>query len=243
MFDTTRATVLVVDDEELILNSLERLLRGQFEVLRARSGSDALDQLRTRPVDIIVTDQRMPGMTGAEFLAAARQLAPEVPGILLTGYSDLPDLAAAVNTGQVQAYLKKPWDSADLLGAVHKIAEQSRQRQTTHRLTQALLATESSRRLQVEQLQASEAALRQARDELEATFAAMAEAVVVYDPTGQVTRANPAAMKMVGCDPAQVDMVSLRNRLSPRHPDGRPMTLAEAPAPCRARPSPGSAMS
>lgn len=111
--ETERPRVLAVDDEEQILVSINDLLEDDFEVRTANSGAAALEILQKDPCAVIVTDQRMPEMTGDEFLFKAREISG-ASRILLTGYADLNALQRAVNHGKIFAYLPKPWDPAAL---------------------------------------------------------------------------------------------------------------------------------
>ena len=83
-------------------------------VVTARSGPDALKVLRSRPVDLLITDQKMPDMTGIELVAAARAEGLDVTTILLTAYTNPVDLIAAINEGRVFRYVTKPWEISDL---------------------------------------------------------------------------------------------------------------------------------
>ncbi|MEW6489453.1 MAG: HD domain-containing phosphohydrolase [Thermodesulfobacteriota bacterium] len=115
----TPHTLLLVDDEENILRALRRLFhRLGHEILTASSGRDALRLLEERPVSLIVSDHRMPGMTGAELLAAAARVQPDALRIMLTGYADMQAAMQAINEGRVYRFLPKPWDDAGLLGVV-----------------------------------------------------------------------------------------------------------------------------
>lgn len=118
-------TVLLVDDEANILQALQRLLRREtFRIVTATSGNEALKLLaQLSNVALIVSDQRMPQMNGAELLKRSRELAPEAIRILLTGYSDLGDAVDAVNMGGITRYLSKPWDDTELLQAVRGAVE------------------------------------------------------------------------------------------------------------------------
>jgi signal transduction histidine kinase len=106
--------ILIVDDEPSVLNSLERSLRRQYEVITATSGEDALRILRERDIPIIITDQRMPGMTGVELLARVREQSPLSIGIILTGYADGQAAIDAINIGQAYRFHVKPWNNDDL---------------------------------------------------------------------------------------------------------------------------------
>ena len=108
-----RPRVLAVDDEEQILISINDLLEEEFEVRTANSGAQALEILQKDRCAVIVTDQRMPEMTGDEFLHKAQEISG-ASRILLTGYADLNALQRAVNHGKIFAYLPKPWDPSAL---------------------------------------------------------------------------------------------------------------------------------
>ncbi|OGT01081.1 MAG: two-component system response regulator [Gallionellales bacterium RIFCSPLOWO2_12_FULL_59_22] len=115
--------ILVVDDEAFILSSLQRLLRNSgFEVLTADSGTAGLAVLERETIDVVISDMRMPGMTGAEFLEQTFSRWPNVKRILLTGYADVASTIAAVNKGKIWRYIAKPWDDEDLLLTVQQAA-------------------------------------------------------------------------------------------------------------------------
>lgn len=118
-----RHSVLVVDDEVDNVEALERLFRRKYSVLKATSGTEALDLLRQNKVSLIVSDQRMPNMTGVEFLEASTKLQPEAIRILLTGFTDIESVVGAINSGQVYRYLTKPWDPVDLTNTIDKAIE------------------------------------------------------------------------------------------------------------------------
>ena len=103
-------TLLFVDDEPDIVDSLRRTFRKGYTVLTATSGDEAVELLRTRPVDLIISDQRMPGLTGDEVLKAAKEMQPDTIRILLTGYSDLESLVKCVNEAGIYKYMTKPWE-------------------------------------------------------------------------------------------------------------------------------------
>ncbi|HBX54908.1 response regulator [Pseudomonas sp. UBA2684] len=115
--------ILFVDDEERILRSLAMQFRRQYEVLTESDPRRALERLKSEPVQIIVSDQRMPQMSGAELLAEAREIAPETLRILLTGYSDLDAAVEALNSGGIFRYLTKPWDQQEMAFTLRQAAE------------------------------------------------------------------------------------------------------------------------
>jgi response regulator RpfG family c-di-GMP phosphodiesterase len=116
-------TILVVDDEPDNLLLLERVLRREYNVFSANSGAEALEFLEGMDVDMIISDQRMPNMTGAELLGQAYQRNPDQVRILLTAYSDVKDIIAAINAGHIYQYLGKPWDPDELKLTVRRSLE------------------------------------------------------------------------------------------------------------------------
>lgn len=109
-----RLTTLFVDDDERILNALRALFRNDYEVLTAASGAKALELLEQHDVAIVVSDQRMPEMTGVELLREVRKHAPRTVRLLLTGYSDLAAMVGSINEGEVFRFVKKPWDNDEI---------------------------------------------------------------------------------------------------------------------------------
>lgn len=107
--------ILLVDDELGILKALTRLFRLEnYELYTAAGGEKALELLGNQRVDLIISDMRMPGMDGSEFLSKARERYPNTVRILLTGYSDIDATAKAINDGGIFGYLAKPWDTEQL---------------------------------------------------------------------------------------------------------------------------------
>src|SRR5512141_2774337 len=109
MIAAKKPSVLCVDDERIVLEGLALHLRRRFDVTMAESGAEGLDAIRgSGKFAVVLSDMRMPGMRGAEFLAQVRQLSPETVRVLLTGYADLESAIAAVNEGQIFRFLNKP---------------------------------------------------------------------------------------------------------------------------------------
>lgn len=124
MAATTKPPILVVDDEREILFSLRGLLRRDFEVYTAESGAEALKILQQHPVHVILTDQRMPEMTGVELLSKARGDYPDAVRIVFTGYADIKSVVDAINKGRIYRYLTKPWDPDELIAVLRQACEQ-----------------------------------------------------------------------------------------------------------------------
>ncbi|MBM3269906.1 MAG: response regulator [Candidatus Sericytochromatia bacterium] len=112
--ETRKYTLLVVDDELDNLELLQRTLRRDYRVVPANSGEEALEKLPDLEVDLIITDQRMPGMTGIGLLEKAAEMGCGALGIILTGYTDAQDLMEAINSGYVYRYITKPWEPEEL---------------------------------------------------------------------------------------------------------------------------------
>ncbi len=119
-----KARILCVDDEPSILSSLRRLFRSQgYHIHIAESGAAGLQLLETEPIDLIISDMRMPEMDGAQFLEKVRSRWPETIRMLLTGYSDIQSILDAINRGEIFRYITKPWDDNDILLVVRHALE------------------------------------------------------------------------------------------------------------------------
>src|SRR6516165_4684368 len=115
-------TLLVVDDEKDLIDSVHDLLRSEFNVLKARSAEEGLKMMRENEVHIIMTDQRMPKVSGVELLRSIRTGHPQAIRMLFTGYADLDAVIAAINQGHIFRFLKKPWQPEELEFAVRDAA-------------------------------------------------------------------------------------------------------------------------
>ena len=116
-------TILVVDDEPDVVKSVQDLLRFDYKVLGATRASDALRMVRENTVHVVLTDQRMPEMTGVEFLRRLRDEYPDTVRLLITGYADIRAVIDAINQGSVYRYITKPWDPEELQAVIREAAE------------------------------------------------------------------------------------------------------------------------
>jgi two-component system response regulator HupR/HoxA len=112
--DTHRYGILVVDDEDAILESLELTLGSEYQIFTATSGEQGLEILAREQIALVISDQVMPGMSGVEFLEKVIEQNPRAIRMMLTGYSDMPSLIRAINEGRIYRYLPKPWEPDDL---------------------------------------------------------------------------------------------------------------------------------
>jgi putative nucleotidyltransferase with HDIG domain len=130
--------VLFVDDEENIINSLRRLFHDEdFETLTATSGAEGIEILKNNDnIGLIVSDQRMPGLSGVDFLEQARKITPEAIRIVLTGYADIEAAMGAINRGGAYRYLSKPWDDDNLVQNIREAVDLFTLKQENSRLTE-----------------------------------------------------------------------------------------------------------
>ncbi|WP_426113401.1 EAL domain-containing protein [Massilia sp. PWRC2] len=173
----TRARrLMLVDDEPNILAALQRLLRrDQYQIVLANSGAEGLAMLAANSVDVIVSDQRMPGMLGADFLRKARAICPDSIRIMLSGYTELQSVTDAVNEGAIFKFLTKPWDDEQFRGhiaeafRIKEIADDNQRlhfevRSANHELAAANRKLEQLLREKQEQISLDEITLNVARE-------------------------------------------------------------------------------
>ncbi|MGI4022068.1 MAG: response regulator [Janthinobacterium lividum] len=118
-----KINILYVDDEENNLISFKAVFRLKYKVFTAISAMEGMKILETKPIEIIITDQRMPEMTGIEFLEKVLEIYPDPIRILLTGYADMNAVIDAVNKGKIFHYLSKPWNEEELDMTINRAFE------------------------------------------------------------------------------------------------------------------------
>jgi two-component system probable response regulator PhcQ len=125
--DQKTISILLVDDETLVTDALSRHFPKQrYEVLKASSAAEAYDTLKTRRVDVVVSDERMPGESGSEFLAKVRQRYPNTIRIILSGQASLDAAVRAINEGEVYRFFLKPCNPVDLLFTIQRAVDHRR---------------------------------------------------------------------------------------------------------------------
>ncbi len=142
--------LLLVDDEPANLQKLQRTFMGQYEVHSAQSGEEALEILQKEPVDAVITDQKMPNMTGIRLLEISQEIYPHLVRIVLTGFTEVNDLIAAINTGKVHRYITKPWEPDDVRLAVRDALEKMELVRENERLAAEL--KEANEKLETENI-------------------------------------------------------------------------------------------
>ena len=155
----TRGTFLVVDDEPDILDAIARLFRRDYHVLTAQSVRQARELIDEHDVEVVMTDQRMPEMTGIQFLSELRRTHPHIVRVLFTGYSNISDVIDAINEGHVYRYISKPWKPVELRLFVAQAFEHFRTQRERDQLLEKLQDAN-------EQLERQNALLSSANEEL-----------------------------------------------------------------------------
>ncbi len=198
--------LLLVDDEENILRSLKRLFRREgYQILTANSGAEGLEVLKEHAVGVIVSDQRMPEMTGSEFLHRGKELYPDTVRIILSGYTDLESVTESINMGAVYKFLTKPWEDDLLCQNVRESFRIFELNAENLRLTQELksanLELEDRVEKKTRQLQLNVKALAVSQDILEEL-----PIVVLGISEGQVLVANRMAREVLVESPLLIGM-------------------------------------
>jgi response regulator RpfG family c-di-GMP phosphodiesterase len=168
-------SLLLVDDEPNILSALRRLLHGRgYRVHTAAGGAAGLELLAREPIDLVISDMRMPEMDGAEFLGKVRSAWPDTVRVLLTGYADIASTIEAINRGEIFRYISKPWDEAHLVSVIvqgleRKALEREKRRLEALTRRQNLELAELNRTLE-EKVELRTAELKEAHTKLRAAF-------------------------------------------------------------------------
>jgi signal transduction histidine kinase len=118
-----RGKLLIIDDEEEILKSLRRQFRREYDVHIAANAEEGHRIIREVPIQVVISDQRMPGVTGVQFLSQIKEELPDATFLLLTGYADIQAVIAAINEGDIYRYITKPWDPAEMQTTVREAFE------------------------------------------------------------------------------------------------------------------------
>jgi DNA-binding NtrC family response regulator len=146
--------LLIVDDEPNVCDSVHDLLRREFRVLKAHSAEEGYRIMQEEEVHIVMSDQRMPQITGVELLARVKSKYPQAVRMLFTGYADLESIIAAINQGHIFGFLKKPWQPEELESAVRQAAQEYDRMTEAAREREALVAEITSLQVRVSALEA-----------------------------------------------------------------------------------------
>lgn len=180
MPDTERDRLLIVDDEEAILETMTFTFEDDYDVLTAKSAEEALELLEAEgPVSVVISDQRMPGTTGVEFLSQVYERHPATTRIILTGFADMDATIKAINDGHVYAYVTKPWEPDDLKQVVRRAVDFHRLRVENEALVDDL---------------------GRAKVFLEAVMDQLDTGALALDPQGVVQAANRSVIDYLGIE-------------------------------------------
>lgn len=136
--DRKQYPILVVDDERDNLDAFRFNFKRTFNILSATGGPEALEILRDQDVAVIITDQRMPRMTGLELLKEAQEVRPDAVGLILTAFTDVDVLIESINQGTIYRYITKPWDAKEVRGVLTQALERFHLLRENHRLVRQL---------------------------------------------------------------------------------------------------------
>jgi putative nucleotidyltransferase with HDIG domain len=209
---------MIVDDEPANLRLLERLFRRDYTVVSAASGEEALQLLGQHDVALLITDQRMPGMTGIELLQRTASLRPHMVRIILTGYTDMTALVEAINCGHVYKYMTKPWDNNALRLTVERALEHYKTNRSLHELEQA------NKRLSIRLQEMTREVVRAIADALEA------KDEHVYGHARRVSGYAAAIARRLSLDPEVIEQISFAASLHDIGKIGMPESLLLKPA-------------
>jgi len=211
--------IMVVDDEPANLRLLERLFRRDYKVLMAASGAEALQLLAQHDVALLITDQRMPGMSGTELLKQSVAFRPHMVRIILTGYTDVSTLVEAINCGQIYKFVQKPWHNDDLRLTVERAIEHYQTNKARHDLELA------NGRLTVRLKEMSQGFVRAIADALEA------KDEFVHGHARRVCGYATAIGRRLRLDSARLEQLSLAAFLHDIGKIGTPDDILLKPAP------------
>ncbi|MEQ8186992.1 MAG: response regulator [Candidatus Eremiobacterota bacterium] len=185
--------LLFVDDEEKVQLALKRLFfSDKYEIYTASSGQEALKIIKDNPIDLIISDQRMPEMTGVDLFTEAMNIAPDAIRIILTGYADMDAAIGAINKGNVYKFIMKPWENDDLKLSVEKALEHYELIKENKRLNEELKIW--NRTLEQRVIERTEE-LQEEKNKLLTFINTLREGFVFCDEEGTVVHVNHAAEK------------------------------------------------
>jgi diguanylate cyclase (GGDEF)-like protein/PAS domain S-box-containing protein len=194
--------VLVIDDEPEVRQALQRQLRREFIVHVAADAEAGLAILSQQAVEVVISDERMPGMTGSEFFQRIKDSDPEVVRLLITGYADLQSVIQAINQGHIYRYITKPWDSTEIRTIVREACQRYRMRMHNQQLLRELQAAndclEQRVRARTAQLEQALRELRDSEQRYRRIVDNIDDPVLVTDCQARILSVNPAFTRVTG---------------------------------------------
>jgi response regulator RpfG family c-di-GMP phosphodiesterase len=212
-----RRRVLIVDDEENILTSLRRLLRREpYELVTANSADQALRLMEEHPADLVISDYRMPGMTGTELLREVQTHWPETLRIILSGYSEVRAIIDAINTGAIYKFLSKPWNDEEVKLHIRRALEQYDLEMENRRMARKI-AAQNERLVELNrQLKQRAADASTGLDSVQELLDLIDAGVITLDPRELIVGANQRAVELLASEAGGLIGLSAGEALPPQ---------------------------
>lgn len=203
-----RYTILLVDDELANLEALTWILEEEYNIIKAKDGFEALDVLKndsySSSISLIISDQRMPGMNGVEFLKQTISIIPNAIRMILTGFMDVKDIIDSINEGHIYKFLLKPLEPAELLITVKRALEAYELEIKNIKL--------------IEQLKLMNAKLEYGKEYLNTIFNSVNDAIFIHDRDGNIIDVNKTASVMYGYSYEELKNMNIKNMISENSP-------------------------
>jgi len=197
-------TILLVDDELANLEALTRLLEEEYNITKAKDGFEALAILRndlySSEISLIISDQRMPGMTGVEFLKKTISIIPNATRMILTGFMDVKDIIDSINEGHIYKFLLKPLEPTELLISVKRALE--------------AYELETKNIKLIEQLKHVNEDLKESKEYLKTIFNSVNDAIFIHDIHGNIIEVNDTATSIYGYSYEELIGMNIKNIIS-----------------------------
>ena len=205
--------ILFVDDEEINLLNFRIIFQSRYEIITALSGEEGLDIFKkTEDIGLVISDQRMPGISGVELLSKVYEMAPDTIRVLLTAHSQVEYVLDAINRGQIYQYILKPWDTNELTAIIdraHKLysltkenksltKKLAQQNQNLELANQKLQSVNKKLEEDVQRRKKLEASLRESEERFRKFTTASQDVIILFDTHGRGLYSNPAAEKLLG---------------------------------------------
>lgn len=205
--------ILFVDDEEINLLNFRIIFQDRYEIITALSGEEALDIFnKTENIGLVISDQRMPGISGVELLSTIYEIAPETIRVLLTAHSQVEYVLDAINRGQIYQYILKPWDTNELSAIIDRAKklyqltienkdlteELALKNRTLELANQKLQNVNQKLEEDVQRRKKLEASLKESEERFRKFTTASQDIIVLFDVSGKGLYSNPAAKKLLG---------------------------------------------
>ncbi|WP_270564259.1 ATP-binding protein [Clostridium beijerinckii] len=201
-------TILLIDDELANLEALTRLLDEEYDVIKAENGFEALNILKdescSKKINLIISDQRMPGMTGVELLKQTISIVPNAIRIILTGFMDVKDIIDSINEGHIYKFLLKPLEADELLISVKRALE-------TYELKMKNIKL-------IDELKQTNKKLKKSEVYLSTIFNSVSDAILIHDFNGIIVKVNDTANRLYGYLPDELIGMSIKDIISKNSP-------------------------